>query len=711
MSSQIRAIVCMLGLALVACGGGGSADSGDALTHNPDGPPVDSRSAVDASHAGTLVAIQLTPATAAVALGNTQAYAALGIFSDGSHSDVTAEVTWSVAPPTAATVSASGLATTLAIGTATVTATDNATGVQGTAQLKVGGAVLTALALSPASATVASGASQQYTAIGTFSDATTEDETAIVTWSVTAGTATVTNPPELAGRATTHGLGASTISATDPASGLTATATLDATDATLVSIDVTPAAPTFTVGQTQQFAATGAFSDGHTADITGTVTWSSSNAHAAISNAAATTGLATGATSGTATIKALDTASALSGTATANIIDGAPALSAFGPAGQFTSVGHPRAATFPQPVTVAIAVARTVDTPVTVTSPASVALNGTAGAPTTVTILAGQTSAVVLMTGVTKDPAATLTATTGVGGTLTRTVRVIDYAQETPKLSLAPATATMAGGDAKAFSAVFDLPVHVATLVPLAYTNAAALVAPPTSVIVAADQQNVAFTLTTAVTATGLTVISSGAASATITYSGAVACTPSQVVISQVYGGGGNSGATLKNDFVELFNRGTTAVDLGGFSVWIASATGTFTQQTVIPAGSTIAAHGYFLVGEAAGAGGSMSLPTPDVVGSLALPAAGGKVVLAGPGSITSGQSCPSTNVVDLVGAAGASCFEGTAGPTGTAVKSLLRADGGCTDTDDNSTDFTAATAIPRNSSAALHTCPLTCGQ
>ena len=37
-----------------------------------------------------------------------------------------------------------------------------------------------------------------------------------------------------------------------------------------------------------------------------------------------------------------------------------------------------------------------------------------------------------------------------------------------------------------------------------------------------------------------------------------------QVVISQVYGAGGNTGATLNRDYVELFNRGTVAVDMTG---------------------------------------------------------------------------------------------------------------------------------------------------
>src|SRR5882762_2070786 len=75
------------------------------------------------------------------------------------------------------------------------------------------------------------------------------------------------------------------------------------------------------------------------------------------------------------------------------------------------------------------------------------------------------------------------------------------------------------------------------------------------------------------------------------------------VVISQIYGGGGNSGATLTNDFVELFNRGASDVDLTGWSVQYASASGSSWQVTNI-AGIVGAGH-YYLVREAAGAGGT----------------------------------------------------------------------------------------------------------
>ena len=101
----------------------------------------------------------------------------------------------------------------------------------------------------------------------------------------------------------------------------------------------------------------------------------------------------------------------------------------------------------------------------------------------------------------------------------------------------------------------------------------------------------------------------------------------SEVVISQVYGGGGNSGATLTNDFIELFNRGTSAIDLTGWSVQFVSRDG------LRHVGSDAAvrhhrAGTYYLVRQAAGAGGTTPLPTPDASGTIAMGATSGKVAL-----------------------------------------------------------------------------------
>jgi len=98
----------------------------------------------------------------------------------------------------------------------------------------------------------------------------------------------------------------------------------------------------------------------------------------------------------------------------------------------------------------------------------------------------------------------------------------------------------------------------------------------------------------------------------------------STIVISQVYGGGGNSGATFKNDFIELFNKGAVAVNVSGWTVQYTSATGT-TWTNITALTGTIQPGHYYLVQEAAGAGGSVSLPTPDASGGIAMSANAGR--------------------------------------------------------------------------------------
>src|SRR5262245_48772500 len=170
------------------------------------------------------------------------------------------------------------------------------------------------------------------------------------------------------------------------------------------------------------------------------------------------------------------------------------------------------------------------------------------------------------------------------------------------------------------------------------------------------------------------------------------------IVISQVYGGGGNSGATLKNDFIELFNREASAVDVTGWTVQYASAAGTSWQATSLS--GIIQPGTYFLVQEAQGAGGTVDLPTPNATGNIAMSATAGKVALVNTSTALSG-SCPtSATIVDLIGyGSTASCFEGAGVAPGLSnTTAALRAGNGSTDTDNNSSDFTAGTPNPRNS-------------
>ena len=106
------------------------------------------------------------------------------------------------------------------------------------------------------------------------------------------------------------------------------------------------------------------------------------------------------------------------------------------------------------------------------------------------------------------------------------------------------------------------------------------------------------------------------------------AASPSGVVVSQVYGGGGNAGATLKNDFIELFNAGSSPVSLAGWSVQYNSTTGTGTWQKTDLTGVVLQPRQYYLVQEAFGTGGTQDLPTPDAIGTIAMGSTGGKVAL-----------------------------------------------------------------------------------
>ena len=178
------------------------------------------------------------------------------------------------------------------------------------------------------------------------------------------------------------------------------------------------------------------------------------------------------------------------------------------------------------------------------------------------------------------------------------------------------------------------------------------------------------------------------------------------VVISQVYGGGGNTGSVYTHDFIEVFTLGVSAVDVTGWTVQYASATGASWSTTslsgVIPPG------GYYLVQEAQGSGGTTPLPTPDAFGSIAMSASAGKVALVN-GSLPLSGTCPGdVTIVDLVGYGSASCSETS--PVGglSNTTSAQRGSGGCDETDDNAADFTVGAATPHNSTWPAHSCQQT---
>ncbi|HEX8498208.1 MAG TPA: lamin tail domain-containing protein [Actinomycetales bacterium] len=172
----------------------------------------------------------------------------------------------------------------------------------------------------------------------------------------------------------------------------------------------------------------------------------------------------------------------------------------------------------------------------------------------------------------------------------------------------------------------------------------------------------------------------------------ASAAPSSGVVISEVYGGGGNSGAPFSNDFVELYNLGSTPVDLSTYVVQYFSATGTTAASTTRLTG-TLAPGSSYLVQQSAGTTPSTPLPAPDATGTASMSASNGRVDLL-----------TGTTLVDRVGYGTATTSEGAAAPATSNSTSVSRTSP-CTDTDSNAADFTEGRPTPRNARAGVQAC------
>ncbi len=184
---------------------------------------------------------------------------------------------------------------------------------------------------------------------------------------------------------------------------------------------------------------------------------------------------------------------------------------------------------------------------------------------------------------------------------------------------------------------------------------------------------------------------------------GAVAAPSADAVISEVYGGGGNSGATLKNDFIELANKGGAAFGLTGWSVqYISASPGPTSTWSVTPLTGSIAPGGRFLVAESAGTGGTVELPAPDATGTLALSGTAGTVALVqGTTALTcktAADCAADPKVRDLVGFGTAVVREGSGPAAGASNTASVARAADLADTDDNAADLKAGDPTPTNS-------------
>lgn len=262
----------------------------------------------------TLVSVAVTPANPSLAAGVSQQFIATGTFTDASTRDITATSTFISSAPTVATIgAASGLATGVSPGTSVISAT---AGVRsGSTTLTVTPAVLVALAIAPANPAVPPGASAQLTVTATFSDLSTADVSSSAAFvSATPAAATVGASSGLV-----TGVAAGSSVMTAAFGGQSASTTVSVPPVTLSSIAVTPATATISVGASQQFVATGTFSDGSSGNISNSVSWTSG---ALSVGTVLSSGVATGLAVGTSTISA--TTGIRSGSAALNVVAAPP---------------------------------------------------------------------------------------------------------------------------------------------------------------------------------------------------------------------------------------------------------------------------------------------------------------------------------------------------------------------------------------------------
>jgi trimeric autotransporter adhesin len=288
---------------------------------------------------------------------------------------------------------------------------------------------ITAITLTPATATIAVGATQQYAVTAMYSNNTTKDVTTSATFS--SSTASVATITASGGLATAVAAGSTTITANlTGASPATATLTVTGGTPTLTSIAVTPATASISIGATQQFTATGTYSDNSMKNISSTVTWNSATAGV---GTISTTGLATGVAVGTSNITA-----ALSGvTSNTAVLTVTPTLVSIAVTPANPSVANPGTQQFTATGTYSSGPTQDITTQVAWTS-----------AKTLVATIGGNTGLATTV----GPGTSTITATLGsVSGNTLLTVTGVPVAVA---LQITPATPTISNGSTVQFTAV-----------------------------------------------------------------------------------------------------------------------------------------------------------------------------------------------------------------------------------------------------------------
>jgi hypothetical protein len=258
---------------------------------------------------GTLSSISVTPVISSVAVAQSRQFTATGIYSDGSTQNISAAVVWTSSNTQAATMNAngglnSGLATGQAAGVAQITATSGA--ISGSAELTVTAASLTSISVTPLNPVIVNGLTRQFSATGLYSDGSTADLTTVANWTSDTVVVASMNASQTPASGVATGLSAGTSLIRAGFAGVEGSTTLTVTAATLDSVEVSPGNASLAPNETEQFTATGTYTDGSTIDLTSIVIWTSANTAVAVMNASgqSDSGLASAVAAGSSTITA-----------------------------------------------------------------------------------------------------------------------------------------------------------------------------------------------------------------------------------------------------------------------------------------------------------------------------------------------------------------------------------------------------------------------
>src|ERR1700675_664286 len=288
----------------------------------------------------SLTAVTLTPTNPTLMLSlsppATSQFVAIGQYSFGNPQDITSQLTWVSADTTVATMDNKGVATAVGSGRVIV-----AGSIQDPVSLKLFQVStvltvvpqLTGITISPASAQIAKGTAQQFTATAKYNDGTSPDITSLVTWNSTqSATATVSSSPGRQGLALAVSPGSTSISASLGTVSSSASS-LTVSNANLLSISVTPAGSTVPLAASHQFVANGSFDDGTQQNISETANWTSSSPTIA---RVSSVGVVTGAGLGSATITA--SSGSVNGTTSATVDASSVAALNILPAGKIANL-------------------------------------------------------------------------------------------------------------------------------------------------------------------------------------------------------------------------------------------------------------------------------------------------------------------------------------------------------------------------------------